>query len=539
MGKEDIGMIDKLFYNGKIYTMEAEGKAFGAMGIQDGKIIGLYDKNQLPEAAETVDLQGGYVLPGFIDSHLHLLNAINAHGVAINISHVVNDRLEPHDLKGVEAMIRKAAADAQGILVANNYIIASIEEARLPNRFELDAWAPGLDVVIYSMDLHSGSYSTSVLQTLGIDPEDHNGILCGAEFEFNQGKVADFIAAKQEPCHQAKGIAAFVNEAAACGITCLCALDGNGDSPDDLPTKTMVEYVGKLPIGVRLFVQYTDPQKAACYLPYMAQKRLGGCGCWEMDGSIGSRSASFKVPYRHEPANFGHRYYSYEDCRKMVRAGLDAGYQITVHAIGTEAIEEILQVFEELLPAGGDGRRHRIDHFEFPTADQVKRAAALNLLVTVQPGYTWFDSHYQKSYEKFLEPEIIARQVPLATLFNAGIVVCGGSDCPVQEINPFLQIQGMVEFPIPEQSLSMYQALCTYTKNGAYALHEENVRGTLAPGKTADFMILAEDPFTCPKDRVYELKPKVTYLAGEAFVPMEGTVAELSRLLAAETGAKL
>jgi len=532
-------MLDKLFYNGHFYTMEAEGQVFYAMGVQEGKIAGLYQGNELPEAAESIDIQGAYVLPGFIDSHLHLLNTINARGIAVNISHVVNGRLEPHDLKSVETLIRQAAAEAQDILVGNHYIIAAMEEARLPNRFELDAWAPGLDVVIYSMDLHSGSYSTSVLKALGIDPTDHDGILKGAEFEFNQGRVADFIAAKQEPRHQARGIAAFVNEAASYGITCVCALDGNDDSPEDLPTKAMVKYAGKLPIEVRLFVQYADPCKAACYQPYMVRKRLGGCGSWEMDGSIGSRSAAFKTHYRNEPDNFGHCYYSYEKCREMVRQGLLAGYQITVHAIGTEAIEEILQVFEELLPPGGDGRRHRIDHFEFPTMDQVKRAAALNLVVTVQPGYTWFDSCYQRSYEKFLEPAIIARQVPLAALFDAGIIVCGGSDCPVQEINPFLQIQGMVDFPIPEQSLSMYQAISTYTKNGAYALHEETCRGTLAPGKVADFMVLEKDPFSCPKDFVYQLKPSATYIAGEIFSPMDGTVDELNRLLTLETVANL
>ena len=106
-------------------------------------------------------------------------------------------------------------------------------EARLPNRYELDRWLPGRKVAIYSMDLHSGSYSTPMLESLGLLESCPDGILTGADFEFNQGKVADQIAQTRGAADFARGVAAFCNEAAAYGVTCLCALDGNEDSPDD------------------------------------------------------------------------------------------------------------------------------------------------------------------------------------------------------------------------------------------------------------------------------------------------------------------
>ena len=520
-------MLDKLFYNGCFYTMEQEGERLAALGVKDGKIAGLYPYGvTLPQAKEKIDLAGGYVLPGFIDSHLHLMNAIQAKSGSIQISRVINGVLEPHDLAGVGALLQQEAPAGEGILVGNHYIIAAIAEARLPNRYELDRWLPGRKVAIYSMDLHSGSYSTPMLESLGLLESCPDGILTGADFEFNQGKVADQIAQTRGAADFARGVAAFCNEAAAYGVTCLCALDGNEDSPDDAPTLALAACAGQFPLAVRLFVQYTDIERAALFLPYMSDKRLGGCGAWEMDGSIGSRSAAFQTPYRNQAGHCGELYYSYEQCRKMVATALAADYQLTVHAIGTEAIEEILSVYEELLLPNGNSKRHRIDHLEFPTAAQVARVAKLGLIVTAQPGYTWFDSRYQKSYAQFLEPEIIARQIPLRDLQEAGVIICGGSDCPVQEINPFLQIQGMVDFPLPEQSLTMYQAIATYTKNGAYALHEEKIRGTLALGKVADFMVLPQDPFACPIPQVHTLKPCATYLAGEPYLPLSGDLAQ-------------
>ena len=201
-----------------------------------------------------------------------------------------------------------------------------------------------------------------------------------------------------------------------------------------------------------------------------------------------------------------------------------AGFQVSSHAIGTRAIETILTAFEHVLKGESDPKnpyRHRIDHFEFPTQDQVDRALALNLVITAQPGYAWMDEKYQQSYRKYLRPEQIARQIPLKTIMERGGILCGSSDSPIQHLNPFVQIHGMVNFPIVKEQLSVYQALRTYTYNAAYATFEDHQRGTLEVGKVADFMILEEDPFTIPAERLLELKPVSTYLGGKKFTPLQ------------------
>ena len=196
---------------------------------------------------------------------------------------------------------------------------------------------------------------------------------------------------------------------------------------------------------------------------------------------------------------------------------------MSAHAIGPRGIETILSAFEEVLSGEttpGNPRRHRIDHFEFPRPDQVRRAVSdLGLLITAQPGYSWMDEHYQKAYRKFLTPAQFESQIPLKTIVEAGGLICGSSDSPVQDINPFLQIQGMVDFPLASQRLSLFEALKTYTVNGAYSTFEEQERGTLSCGKLADFIILDDDPFSLPPEGIAETRVGETWISGVPVSP--------------------
>ena len=157
------------------------------------------------------------------------------------------------------------------------------------------------------------------------------------------------------------------------------------------------------------------------------------------------------------------------------------GYQLTVHAIGPRGIEPILQAFEAVIKTdsenpGKNRLRHRIDHFEFPTAEQVRRANEIGLLFTAQPGYSWMDEHFQRAYHQYLTREQFESQIPLETIAEAGGIICGSSDSPVQDISPFIQLQGMTDFPIKGERLSAYEAFRTYTYNGAYSTFEEDER---------------------------------------------------------------
>jgi predicted amidohydrolase YtcJ len=131
------------------------------------------------------------------------------------------------------------------------------------------------------------------------------------------------------------------------------------------------------------------------------------------------------------------------------------------------------------------------------------------------------DETYQRAYRKYLRPEQFQRQIPLRKIVDMGGILIGGSDSPVQDYNPFIQIHGMVNFPLIHERLTVYQAFRTYTINGAYATFEEGTRGTLIPGKHADFILLNANPFTIDSEKILDLTVHATYIRGAEIHPFD------------------
>lgn len=222
-----------------------------------------------------------------------------------------------------------------------------------------------------------------------------------------------------------------------------------------------------------------------------------------------------------------------------MRPFYEAGIQTSAHAIGPRGIESILSAYEGLMDEAGDREnrlRLRIDHFEFPRPDQVARAGARRLILTVQPGFAWADDRYIHGYAEALAPEIRSRQCPLRDLLDAGCVPVLSTDAPVQPFNPFIQIAGAVRHPAPAQRLTVYEALRAYTWAGAYAAFEEGDRGSLAPHKFADFAVLDRDPFAAEADRIQDVRVLSTWHEGR---PLRAPPSDLPLFAAHLLGARL
>jgi predicted amidohydrolase YtcJ len=520
---------DKLFINGRIYSMEKEGEFFSAMHVKNGRIHRMFP-SQIDEMVESgkyevINLHGKTVIPGMIDTHAHFVMTVASVAMGERVSVVTPAGLVPTDLKGVEEKLVAVAGkkNKNQPLLFYNYVIPSIAETRLPEKAELDRWLPGRCVIIISMDGHSSSYSSPALQAIGLEDPDGNGILTGEAHEFNMGKVNSYVQSKLSPVMLLKGLIAVANDAAAHGLTSMHCLDGFDDDPKDMTIWFITRVASALPLRLRTYIQYLNPKKIDRHLKYLKMGRIGGCAAWEMDGSVSSQTAAFYDEYKSKPGYTGECYYTADKVESLVEAAHDAGFQITSHALGPRAIENLLGAFEKVLTKKGDKenrRRHRIDHFEFPTDDQVKRAVAGGILLAVQPGFSWFDEKYQKGYRKFLSDKAFQMQVPLKKIASMGGMLLGGSDSPVQHFNPFLQIQGMVSFPLPDQRLGVYEALRTYTYNAAYSTFEENERGTLKEGKIADFAVLNKNPFEIEPDEIQNVKVLSTYMDGQACKPI-------------------
>ncbi|WDP86889.1 MAG: amidohydrolase family protein [Desulfobacter sp.] len=476
--------------NARIYTMEDETQTFSSMTLENGRIISL---GQGPEKrAKSVDLGGRTVLPGFTDAHCHFMPSAVLNEFGANISRIGRHGLVPKSLSGVkEILCRQADLQKKKLVIGFNLVTAGLKENRLPSQRELDQWLPGKTVVIFDASGHASAYSSGAIKALDLGHLHDQGQLTGEAHEFNMGRVNSFVMKQLNPMIFLKGICGYVNRLHQCGITSVHCMEGFDDDPRDVSTKIFAFLAPVLPLHVRLYCQYTNPGRVFPFLKKMAYPRLGGGGAWEMDGAVSSGTAAFFDSYKNPEDGRGKCYYSDTKIQDMVRTADESQFQISAHAIGPRAIEPLLSAFEK--SPGQKNLRHRIEHFEFPTPDQVKRAVEAGIVMVPQPGWTWVDHKYQNSYGFRLTSDQIQSQIPLRDIVSTGGIICGSSDSPVQDPDPLAQIRGMCDFPVKGQSISRYQAVKAFTVNGAFAGCEEEDRGSLCPGKRADFMVLNKD----------------------------------------------
>ena len=517
-----------IFRNGIFHSMLSEQDSFRGMEVENGRIKRVFKtEDEIPAGEKCVDLQGRHVYPCLIDGHTHLLLTVAVMAMGFNACEITPEGVEPHTVAGVEKRVREYASrqPENAVIAINNYILTAIDERRMPTKDELDDWADGRAVVIYNIDGHSTALSTKMLRLVGIDPEGHSGVLQGEENERAQGRIIDTVGETVGLRALARGIGELHNRCAAYGINIVGALEGNGDSEKDSTTKLIIRLAKHFDLGVRLYLQYTDPERVRPYLPLMKHRRVGGCGDWEMDGASGSHSAAFAVPYK-DTGKTAPCYYEQQFVNDTVKTFAGEGCQIASHAIGELGINRILEALEQT-----DGSvMHRIEHCEFHDDGALEVLKQGRYAVMMQPGYAWIDKRYLHTYEQFL-PDSIRSRMKFKTLCDAGICVCGSSDSPVQDIDPYLQMLGMVQFYNEQESVTPYDAMVTYTRNAARALLEEDDYGTLEPGKKAAFFTADSDFFSPAPEQVVAFRPVQTYYGGKPYRQKKGTVGELIGML--------
>lgn len=515
-----------LFENARFYSGLGEGDFYPYLLVENGRVKKLCaTRPNAKEFRTAVDLQGRYAYPCLLDGHVHLLYTMVTQAMGFDICEIRDGRIVPDTLAGIEARLR-AFSRQKGrgrLVVANNYILSGIRELRLPTRQELDEWCGGRPVILFTIDGHASAVSTDILCKLGFDPATHNGILTGEDNDRNMGKLTDLVAGAVTPAVLAQGVAKVENLCAEYGISHLGALEGNGDSEKDLTTRLLIFLARRMRVNVHLYLQYFDVARVERFRRILRNARIGGCGSWEMDGATGSHSAAHALPYK----DTGERapcYYTEAQVRAIVQEADAHGYQIAAHAIGECAIDRYVSALMDTRP----GRLHRLEHGEFMGEDALKHYGSGKFAVMVQPGYSWIDKRFLHSYEQFLEPAVIGK-LKLRSLFEAGAIVCGSSDAPVQSLNPFQQMQGMVEFYDPAESVSIYDAFRSYTVNAARALEADDA-GRLTPGAAADFFTSDADLFALPADALPDFRAAQTFYGGRLCRKKRGTVAELLRL---------
>jgi len=239
--------------------------------------------------------------------------------------------------------------------------------------------------------------------------------------------------------------------------------------------------------------------------------RIGGLKLFA-DGSIGAKTAWVTEGYRDNPENKGMAIWDREQLEMLMQTSHNNRIQLAIHAIGTQALEQVIACLEAILPQTRETRlRHRIEHDEMLTRDQIKRVSRLKVIASMQPNFTGQWGSPGEMYEERFGRERIESMNPLRWIVDSGVTLAFGSDC--MPFGPLYGIHWAVNAPFDSQRLSMAEALRAYTMAGAFAGHTEHEVGSIEPGKLADLILLDENPFLEPA-AIKDMKVQLTIFDG-------------------------
>ena len=527
----------RLFYNGHFYT--GPGYAASVLWAQGGRIRALGGPELLaaapPELPRT-DLGGGWALPGFNDSHLHLLD--------------VGRGLASVDLFGASgladiaarcaAFVRAHAVPPGQAVYGNGWnqdLFAGPHT--LPTRADLDAAVPDHPLLLDRVCGHIMLCNTAALRAAGITSQTPDppggGIDRGPGGEPN-GLLRDNAVALVRPLLPAETPAACAGRwraalahAAAHGLTSVQTCDVRSrDWPTVLAALEELDAQDALPLRLTLQCAMDTPEDLqalwdAGYRPGAHGKRwkIGPLKLF-LDGSLGARTAWLRGGYADAPGAHGLCCLPMAEALALARKADAAGMQVVAHAIGDGAMEEMLDIIETLnAPRGGaNPLRHGVVHCQVTTPGQWDRLAALGAGTLVQPIFLDYDHTIVTAR---CGAALAGTSYAFGDAVRRGLPVSYGTDAPVESLDPLRNLYAAVtRRPLsggapwqPQQAVTRAQALFCYTQGSAWQEFAEAEKGRLAPGFLADFTVLDRDYFTVPEADIPRLRVQATVTGGQ------------------------
>lgn len=526
-------MSSYFIHNGPIHTMSEDGIVRAMLVVGDKvRCIGSEDevRKHLPWNVREIDLKGRAVFPGFHDCHHHfLMYAVGLKRVNLMGVPTVEEGLE---------IIRKAADAAKS---RGEWIVGGGWDKSLwiefPNRHQLDSVTNGVPTCLSSKDGHSTWVNSKALELSGVTRSTEapaGGAILKDELGEPTGILQD-TAAGLVRRHVPKPSPEFVYEAAAAciphlwkmGITCVHA----PDSIDLFGIARRLRLERDLPIRFA----FMPPVSEVPYLESMGiQQGYGDDWVWTAqikmfkDGSLGSSTAYLYEPYEGMPDYFGLEVMTDEELRMHVRASVEAGYGVAVHAIGDKAVAVTLDGIEaSLKESRRRGIRHRIEHAQMIHPDDISRFRELGVVASVQPAHAVADRYMAD--REWADRSV--RAYPFGQLVSAGAMLAFGSDAPVDTPDPLYGIHCAVNRNLPgepeekewhpAEKTTVETAVTAYTRNAAFAACKENVIGDLTPGRYGDFVVLSKDIMDLPASDITSAEVQAVSIGGQFVVPPE------------------
>ena len=514
----------RIYTGGTIYTGLEDPVTVDAVVVgPDGRILGTtppLSKDWSEEEVETIDLSGAVMFPGFTDAHAHL-QGIGERELLLNLEGTAS----------IDELVTRIEAELQGrppgeILFGRGWIETGWPEGRMPSAADLDAVSPDNPVILVRSDGHALVANTAALKAADIyditgDPaggfteRDENFKATGIVLDESMYPVLSLV---QDPSYEQiqhaleLGARTYADRGWT-GVHNMSALRDHARLLKELDES------GRLPL--RVYNAFNENgSDIAKTRDHETSKVTNRALKIYIDGALGSRGALLIEPYSDRPETSGLEILDINSLHNLMMDAEEDGVQLSIHAIGDLANRRILEKFEEL--GYGADLRWRIEHAQMLHPDDVDRLARSGLIPSMQPSHAIGDLHFAPARVGI---DRLRGAYAWSSLLDAGAIIAGGSDAPVEVGSPTIEFYAAVarkdltgfsgEGWHPEEAVTRQQALKMFTTGPAYASFQEDDLGTIESGKIADFTVFDRDLMTIPEAEILEARPVMTVVAGE------------------------
>jgi predicted amidohydrolase YtcJ len=519
---------DLIVYNGKIYTVDNSFSIAEAIAIKDGKILAvgknmdIMDKYQ---ADQEIDLHGNCVYPGLIDAHCHFFE----YGLSLQNADLTGTKSFDDVLKILQEHSRKFPSEW---LIGRGWDQNDWEIKEFPSNEKLDELFPGKPVIITRIDGHAALASSEALKRAGVyrDMQINGGTIMTRRGKLtgilvdNAIDLVRRIIPQPDKEHKMQGLLKAQENCFAVGLT---SVHDAGLGYDELHLIDSLQKAGLLKMriygmlapGERNFEEYM--YKGIYKTDHLNVRSIK----LYSDGALGSRGALLLEPYTDDPHNYGLLTTDMTDLANDCRLAYKFGYQVNTHCIGDSANRIMLKIYGEILKGAND-RRWRIEHAQVVNADDFRLFGQYSIIPSVQPTHATSDMYWANDR---LGEDRLKGAYAYKYLLEQNGWLADGSDFPVESINPIRGFYAAVSrqdtdgFPaggfMPEQKLTREEALKAMTIWAAKAAFEEKEKGSIEPGKFADFIVAEKDLMTIPVKEIPGIKIKLTFSGGQQVFP--------------------
>lgn len=525
--------VDLVIHNAEIWTSEKDNPRASVLVIYEDKIVAVggngLKEQYIKNAARVIDAEKKFITPGFIDAHVHFLSS--SYGLS---SVKLRNASTPQEF--AQRIKEKAETLPKGSWILEGDWDHTLWGGELPQASWIDAFTMDHPVCVSRLDGHMVLANSAAMKLAGVTKEtkdipggtivrDENGFPSGV-FKDNASSLIYNVVAGKSAQQDDLAFIEGMHFVASKGVTSIQNMDI---------------------AGMRILEQYLRVKDQHIIRVFLAV----GLGNWKalsetleqngngdewlkigilkgmLDGSLGSHTAAFFEPYTDQPQDTGLYLLSKEELQKQALEADKAGLQLAIHAIGDRAISDLLDIYEQVVMQNGTReRRLRIEHAQHLKADDFTRFKTLDVIASMQPYHAIDDGRWAAMV---IGEERIKTTYAFRSFLDAGVKLAFGSDWSVAPPTPLEGIYAAVtrrtiddandDGWVPQEKISVEEALTAYTINAAFASFEEHIKGSLKAGKLADFVILDQDLTKINPVLIKDVKVLNTYVGGKQVYP--------------------